>query len=77
MSRGSNVSSKNKSTVPADVIVNNTVRKVRRAASRDSHNIDNAGYCRERIAVAAYYELKNVGLRVEEKIRISWKLGYL
>ena len=42
MSRESNISSKNKSIVPADVIVSNTVRKVRRTTSRDLHNNDKA-----------------------------------
>ena len=56
MSRESNRSSKNKSIVPADVIVSNTVRKVRRTTFRDLHNNDKAEGRRERIAVAAYYK---------------------
>ena len=54
MSRESNISSKNKSIVPADVIVSNTVRKVRWTTSRNLHNIDKAEGRREIIAIAAY-----------------------
>ena len=66
MSQESNIWSKNKSTVPVDVIVSNTVRKVRRTTSRNLHNIDKAEGRRERIAIAAYYraekrEFKSVG----------------
>jgi DUF2934 family protein len=55
MSQESNISSKNKSTVPVDVIVGNTVRKVRRTTSKNLHNIDKEKGRRERIAIAAYY----------------------
>jgi len=55
MSQESNISSKNKSTVPVDVIVSNTVRKVRRTTSKNLHNIDKEEGRRERIAIAAYY----------------------
>lgn len=55
MSQESNISSKNKSTVPVDVIVSNTVRKVRRTTSKNLHNIDKAEGRRESIAIAAYY----------------------
>jgi hypothetical protein len=63
MSRESNISSKNKSIVPADVIVSNTVRKVRRTTSRDLHNNDKAEGRRERIAVAAYYRAEKRGFK--------------
>ena len=53
MLQESNISSKYKSIVPVDVIVSNTVRKVRRTTSRNLHNIDKAEGRRERIAVAA------------------------
>lgn len=55
MSLGSNVQSKDKSTVPADVIVSNTVRKIREAIFRDFFNIDKAACRRKKIAIAAYY----------------------
>ena len=61
MSRESNISSKNKSTVTADVIVSNTVRKVRRTTSRDIHNNDKGEARTERIAVAAYYRAEKRG----------------
>jgi hypothetical protein len=63
MSRESNISSKNKSIVPTDVIVSNAVRKVRRTTSRDLHNNDKAEGRRERIAVAAYYRAEKRGFK--------------
>jgi hypothetical protein len=63
MPRRSSVSSKNKSTIPVDVIVSNTVRKVRRTTSRDLHNIDNEECRRERIAIAAYYRAEKRGFK--------------
>ena len=63
MLRESHISSKNKSIVPADVIVSNTVRKVRRTTSRDLDNNDKAEGHRERIAVAAYYRAEKRGFK--------------
>ena len=51
MSRESNISSKNKSTVPADVIASNL------------HYIDKVECCRERIAIAPYYRAEKYGFK--------------
>ncbi len=67
MSRKSNISSKNKSTVPVDVIVSNTVRKVRRTTSRNLHNNDKAEVRRERIAIVAYYSAEKRGFKSGEE----------
>ena len=61
MSQKSNMQSKQKSTVPAEAIVSNTARKVRRTRSRNLHNIDKAEDRRDRIAVAAYYRAEKRG----------------
>ena len=61
MSQKSNKSSKQKLTVPAEVIVSNTARKVRRTRSRNLHDIDKAEDRRDRIAVAAYYRSEKRG----------------
>jgi len=63
MSRESNTSSKNKSAVPAEIIVSNKVRKVRRTTSGNLHNIDKAEGRRDRIAVAAYYIAEKRGFK--------------
>lgn len=63
MSRKSNISSRSKSTDPADAIGSNTVRKARRVSSKNLKSIDRVEDRKERIAVSAYYKAGKRGFK--------------